>query len=77
MVPAASYRDQAGATTCDDALALTLGVFAPPKWGQDTRLSIRGSGLARNFHLRGVRLLQDGIPINQADGSGDFQSSIR
>lgn len=73
IVPAESYRDQAGATTLHDALALTPGVFSPPKWGQDTRLSIRGSGLARNFHLRGVRLLQDGIPINQADGSGDFQ----
>jgi iron complex outermembrane receptor protein len=73
IVPADSYRDRAGATTLDDALALTPGIFSPPKWGQDTRLSIRGSGLARNFHLRGVRLLQDGIPLNQADGSGDFQ----
>ncbi|HEY4250794.1 MAG TPA: TonB-dependent receptor [Roseomonas sp.] len=73
IVPADSYRDQAGATTLHDALAFTPGVFAPPKWGQDTRLSIRGSGLARNVHLRGVRLLQDGIPVNQADGSGDFQ----
>ena len=49
------------------------GVFAQPKWGDDTRLSIRGSGLSRNFHLRGLQLYMDGIPINTADGFGDFQ----
>ena len=38
-----------------------------------SRLSIRGSGLSRNFHLRGVQLFMDGIPINTADGYGDFQ----
>jgi iron complex outermembrane receptor protein len=55
------------------ALDYTPGVFAQPKWGEDTRLSIRGSGLSRNFHLRGVQLYMDGIPINTADGYGDFQ----
>ena len=49
------------------------GVFVQPKWGEDSRLSIRGSGLSRNFHLRGVQLYMDGIPINTADGYGDFQ----
>jgi iron complex outermembrane receptor protein len=49
------------------------GVFAQPKWGDDTRLSIRGSSLSRNFHLRGVQLYMDGIPINTSDGYGDFQ----
>jgi iron complex outermembrane receptor protein len=49
------------------------GIIAQPKWGDDTRLSIRGSGLSRNFHLRGVELFLDGIPINTADGFGDFQ----
>ncbi len=49
------------------------GVFVQPKWGDDTRLSIRGSGLSRNFHLRGLQLYMDGIPINTADGYGDFQ----
>jgi iron complex outermembrane recepter protein len=29
--------------------------------------------LSRNFHLRGVQLYMDGIPINTADGYGDFQ----
>ncbi|HWK40016.1 MAG TPA: TonB-dependent receptor, partial [Hyphomicrobium sp.] len=42
-------------------------------WGDDTRLSIRGSSLSRNFHLRSIQLFMDGIPINTADGYGDFQ----
>ncbi|HEX7741831.1 MAG TPA: TonB-dependent receptor, partial [Sphingobium sp.] len=33
----------------------------------------RGSGLSRGFHMRGLTLLQDGIPINMADDNGDFQ----
>ncbi|WP_165585375.1 TonB-dependent receptor domain-containing protein [Roseococcus sp. SYP-B2431] len=73
LVPAHDFLDRPGTTGLRDMLEYTAGVFAQPKWGEDTRLSIRGSGLARNFHLRGVRLLQDGIPVNQADGSGDFQ----
>ena len=73
IVPASDFRDRAGATTIRDMLLYTPGVFAEPKWGEDSRLSIRGSGVARNFHLRGVRLFQDGLSINQADGSGDFQ----
>lgn len=73
IVPADEFRDRAGVTTIRDMLLYTPGVFAEPKWGEDSRLSIRGSGIARNYHLRGVRLFQDGLPINQADGSGDFQ----
>jgi len=73
VVPAEEIRIRAGVTTLRDVLEYAPGVFAQPKWGEDTRLSIRGSGLARNSHLRGVQLTQDGIPLNQADGSGDFQ----
>ncbi len=61
------------ARTIKDVLGYSAGVFAQPKWGEDTRLSIRGSGLSRNFHMRGVQLLVDGIPLNAADGSADFQ----
>lgn len=60
------------ANTVKDVLDFVPGVFAQPKWGDDTRLSIRGSGLSRNFHLRGIQLYLDGIPINTADGYGDF-----
>ncbi len=59
--------------TIKDALDYVPGVFVQPKWGADSRLSIRGSGLSRNFHLRSIQLYQDGIPLNTADGYGDFQ----
>ncbi|WP_299562439.1 TonB-dependent receptor [Enterovirga sp.] len=55
-----------------DVLKDTPGVFAQQRYGQEVRLSIRGSGIARAFHLRGIEILQDGIPLNLADGSGDF-----
>lgn len=72
VVPATRYLD-GRATTMKDMLEYTPGVWVQSKYGQeDSKLVIRGSGLSRNFHLRGIRLLQDGSPINQADGSGDF-----
>jgi iron complex outermembrane receptor protein len=72
VVPASSWQDTPAATL-KDMLDFTPGVFAQPKWGGDSRLSIRGSGLARYYHLRGIELLQDGVPMNNADGSADFQ----
>ncbi|MEP9378253.1 TonB-dependent receptor [Aquabacter sp. CN5-332] len=61
------------ATTIKDMLDYVPGVFVQPKWGEDTRLSIRGSGISRSAHLRGVLLYQDGIPLSSVDGGGDFQ----
>ncbi|MEQ8229462.1 MAG: TonB-dependent receptor [Rhodospirillales bacterium] len=72
LVPDTAWKDTA-AGTLKDILEYTPGVFVQPKWGEDARLSIRGSGLSRNFHLRGVQLYQDGVPMNAADGSADFQ----
>lgn len=58
-----------------DTLGLATGVFAQSRHGaEETRLSIRGSGLQRTFHGRGIKLMQDGIPVNLADGSFDFQA---
>src|SRR3546814_15442361 len=54
-------------------LAFSPGVFAQGRYGEEARLSIRGSGIGRGFHLRGVTLLIDSAPVNTADGSGDFQ----
>lgn len=63
------------ASTLDDALKFSPGVFVQPRFGADeARLSIRGSGIQRTFHLRGIKLLQDGVMLNQADGGGDFQA---
>jgi iron complex outermembrane recepter protein len=73
LVPAEAYKYSTVANTIKDILDYVPGVFAQPKWGDDTRLSIRGSGLSRNFHLRGIQLYMDGIPINTSDGYGDFQ----
>jgi iron complex outermembrane receptor protein len=73
LVPAIAYRNSTVSNTIKDIFDYVPGVFAQPKWGDDTRLSIRGSGLSRNFHLRGVQLYMNGIPINTADGYGDFQ----
>jgi len=55
-----------------DILQDSPGVFAQTRYGQEMRLSIRGSGLGRSFHGRGLEILQDGISTNLADGSGDF-----
>lgn len=74
LVAAEEYKKSVPAVTLKDALDFVPGVFVQPKWGEDSRLSIRGSGLSRNFHGRGVTLLMDGVlPISTADGGSDFQ----
>ncbi len=56
-----------------DALGLAAGVLAQSRFGaEETRLSIRGSGIQRTFHGRGIKLMQDGMPTNLADGGFDF-----
>ncbi|MGK2911130.1 MAG: TonB-dependent receptor family protein [Sphingobium sp.] len=71
VVAADEYRDKA-AVSLRDALGFSPGVYSQPRFGQEVRVSIRGSGLSRGFHMRGLTLLQDGIPINLADDNGDF-----
>lgn len=72
VVNAATF-ETGKAVTIKDMLDFTPGVFAQSRVNEEARLSIRGSGLSRTFHMRGIRLLQDGIPINLADGGSDFQ----
>jgi iron complex outermembrane receptor protein len=69
------YQDYADKSVMSlrDTLAFSPGVYLQPRYGQEVRLSIRGSGLSRGFHMRGITLLQDGVPINLADDNGDFQ----
>lgn len=70
----ARWREGRAATPAD-MLRQATGVFAASRFGsEESRLSIRGSGLQRTFHARGVMFLQDGVPLNLADGSGDFQA---
>jgi len=59
-----------------DVLDFTPGVLIRPRVGaaDESQLSIRGSGLRNNFHLRGVNVLIDGFVYGQADGFADFES---
>ena len=58
----------------EEIFQLDPGVYARSSGtGNDTRLSVRGSGLQRRFGDRGVSLLLDGVPINTADGSFYFR----
>jgi iron complex outermembrane recepter protein len=72
LVSGKDYQDKV-AVSLRDALAYSPGIYAQPRFGQEIRLSIRGSGISRGFHMRGLTLLQDGVPINLADDNGDFQ----
>lgn len=57
--------------TLKDALKYEPGVVIQEFFGSNDqpRLSIRGSGIQSNPQRRGIYLLQDGIPVNFADGS--------
>lgn len=60
-----------GAVILADALASAPGVVVQSFFGGDDqpRLQLRGSGLQQNPAERGVLFLQDGLPLNRADGS--------
>ncbi len=74
VIDAQTYKT-GRSSTFQDALGLATGVFVQPRFGSDeARLSIRGSALQRTFHGRGLLLMQDGAPVNLADGSFDFQT---
>ena len=74
VIDADSYKD-GRTSTLQDALGFAPGVFIQPRFGaEESRLSIRGSGIQRTFHGRGITLLQDGASVNLADGGFDFQA---
>ena len=74
VVDAETYK-RGRATTLKDALDFAPGVYVQPRFGaEESRISIRGSGIQRTFHGRGLKLLQDGVPLNLADGGFDFQA---
>ncbi len=67
--------EQQKATNLKDMLDFAPGVFVQQRNGAESaRVSIRGSGLGRQFQGGGLQLLYDGIPLNTADGSFDFQA---
>ncbi len=74
LVDADAYRD-GRVSTLTDALGYAPGVFVQSRFGaEEARLSIRGSGVQRTFHGRGIAVLQDGVPLNLADGAFDMQA---
>ena len=74
LIPAEQIRS-GRASTMKDVLEYSPGVFVQERFGSDeARVSIRGSGIQRTFHGRGLSLLQDGMPLNLADGSFDMQA---
>jgi iron complex outermembrane receptor protein len=75
LVPPAELRNSRQANL-SDALRFAPGVYVQPRFGaaDESQLSIRGSGLRNNFHLRGVNLLVNGMPYRNADGFTDFES---
>jgi iron complex outermembrane receptor protein len=68
--------EQSRAANLKDALDLVPGVLVQPRFGaaDESQISIRGSGLRNNFHLRGLNVLLDGFPYGNADGFADFES---
>ena len=72
VVASETYQDRY-ALSFADTLRGVPGVFAQRRWGEEVRLSIRGSGIGNGAHLRGVLLAQDGVPFNAPDGFGEFQ----
>lgn len=63
------------AATLKDALDFTPGVLVQSRFGsEEARVAIRGSGIQRTFHGRGLWLMQDGMPLNLADGGFDMQA---
>ncbi len=57
--------------TLDDVLGFEAGIIMQEFFGgnDQPRLNVRGSGIQDNPVSRGVQLLYDGLPLNQADGS--------
>lgn len=70
VVPDTAFKD-GPAQTVKDVLDWVPGIFAQPRYGDDARISIRGSGISRNYGNRGINMYMDGIPINTSDGLVD------
>lgn len=69
-------QEEGKLATLRDALGYQPGV-ALQDWSgsfEASRLSIRGSGIQSHPVTRGVTMLQDGLPLNEADGS--YVSSV-
>lgn len=71
VVPDGAFKNSP-AQHIKDILGYVPGVVVQPRFGDDARVSIRGSGLSRAYGARGVAMLYDGMPFNTSDGLVDF-----
>ncbi|MGQ0563147.1 MAG: TonB-dependent receptor family protein [Gemmatimonadota bacterium] len=71
-------RIQAGrpGITLDEALADVPGVFVNNRYNfaLGTRISVRGFGARAAFGVRGIRVIQDGIPLTMPDGQSNLNN---
>ena len=67
-----TVRDQQMRVNLSETLGRVPGLLAQNRqnYAQDLQVSSRGFGARATFGVRGVRLLQDGIPITMPDGQG-------
>jgi len=72
IVAAEAYETRM-AVGMPDLLRDVPGVLSNKRYGEESRLSIRGSGIDQSYHQRGVLIAQDGVPFADADGFSDFQ----
>ena len=77
LVPQRKIEESRGANL-KDALDFVPGVLVRPRFGaaDESQLSIRGSGLRNNFHLRGVNVLIDGFREHSQQARGRFYSTF-
>ncbi|ABD90007.1 TonB-dependent receptor family protein [Rhodopseudomonas palustris] len=71
VVPDTAFKN-GPANTVKDILGWVPGVLIQTRWGPDGRVSIRGSGLSRNYGNRGINIFMDGLPLNTSDGLFDL-----
>jgi len=58
-----------------DVLSFTPGVLIQSYYGaEESRFSIRGSGMRSNYHLRGINLFLNGIAYQDGDGFTEFEA---
>ncbi len=72
VVASETYEDRLS-IGMPDLLRDVPGVLSNKRYGEESRLSIRGSGIDQSYHQRGVLIAQDGVPFADADGFSDFQ----
>ena len=67
--------DSTRASSLEDVLVTVPGVYVRSRGtGEEPQISIRGSGLRNNFHIRGVNILIDGFPFQNADGFSEVEA---